>query len=218
MLAWDLGDPQGDMLTNSAVIPQLGVTNTSVFHPMKGPMTTQTLRGLNTLEPFHWRGDRTNFTHFNIAFPGLMGSAPLSSPDMEAYRDFVNTLVFQPNPNQNLDRTLPATFAGADPRAGFTNYVVDQYVGGLTCNTCHTLPTARHGYRLATIDDLAQRDSSVVTAQAENRRSCRLPRLGDRRATRVRYVCRRRIRAGPQRGLWAGRVGYVAELADLLLE
>jgi len=42
---------------------------------MKGPMTTQTLRGLNGLDPFHWRGDRTNFTHFNVAFPGLMGSS-----------------------------------------------------------------------------------------------------------------------------------------------
>lgn len=141
MLAWDLGDPQGDLSTNTTVIPQLSLTNTSVFHPMKGAMVTQTLRGMNTLEPFHWRGDRTNFVHFNIAFPGLMGGPPLNSADMEAYRDFINTLVFQPNPNQNLDGTLPTTFAGADPLAGFTNFVVDNYVTGLSCNDCHTLPT-----------------------------------------------------------------------------
>jgi hypothetical protein len=111
---------------------------------MKGPMTTQTLRGLNTLDPFHWRGDRTNFTHFNGAFGSLLGGSPLSTADMNAYRDFINTIRFEPNPNQNLDRTLPSSFAGANPRAGFTNFVFDNYIGspavGLSCNACHALP------------------------------------------------------------------------------
>ncbi|HEX5220648.1 MAG TPA: YncE family protein [Verrucomicrobiae bacterium] len=145
MLAWDLGDPQGNLETTRTVIPQLGLTNNSVFHPMKGPMTTQTLRGLSTLEPFHWRGDRTNFTHFNGAFASLLGGSALSVADMNAYRDFINTIRFEPNPNQNLDRTLPTSFAGANPRAGFTNFVFDNYVGtpqlGISCNACHALPT-----------------------------------------------------------------------------
>ena len=145
MLAWDLGDPQGTMATNRTVIPILQQTNTSVFHPMKGPMTTQTLRGLNGLDPLHWRGDRTNFTHFNGAFASLLGGSALSPADMNAYRDFIDTIRFQPNPNQNLDRTLPTNFAGANPRAGFTNFVFDNYVGspqlGISCNNCHTLPT-----------------------------------------------------------------------------
>ena len=29
------------------------------FHPMKGPMTTQSLRGMANHGPMHWRGDRT---------------------------------------------------------------------------------------------------------------------------------------------------------------
>ena len=29
------------------------------FHPMKGPMTTQSLRGMDGQGPMHWRGDRT---------------------------------------------------------------------------------------------------------------------------------------------------------------
>ena len=66
---------------------------------------------------------------------------------MNAYRDFINTVRFEPNPNQNLDRTLPAGFAGANPRAGFTNFVFDAYVGsapnGLFCNSCHALPAGR---------------------------------------------------------------------------
>ena len=53
---------------------------------MKGPMTTQTLRGLAHHGPMHWRGDRTGgerrgdpraldeqlaFKTFNVAFDGL---------------------------------------------------------------------------------------------------------------------------------------------------
>jgi hypothetical protein len=108
-------------------------------------MTTQTLRGLNGLDPLHWRGDRTNFTHFNGAFDGLLGGTVLSDADMNAYRAFINTIVFQPNPNQNLDRTLPSSFAGGDPIAGRNAYVGTNYatLGGiipLRCNTCHALP------------------------------------------------------------------------------
>jgi len=149
LLAWDLGDPQGSLDTNRTIatlpFPPFFLTNTSVFHPMKGPMTTQTLRGLSALDPFHWRGDRTNFTHFNGAFASLLGGGTLSQTDINAYRDFINTIRFQPNPNQNLDRTLPTSFAGASPRAGFTNFVFDNYVGspqlGISCNSCHSLPT-----------------------------------------------------------------------------
>lgn len=141
LLAWDLGDPNGVMVTNATFVPQLGLTLTNAFHPMKGPMTTQTLRGLNGLDPLHWRGDRTNFLQFNGAFPSLMGGPQLSAPDMQAYRDFINTVVFQANPNQNLDRTLPTNFAGGNPVQGRFTFTNEQYTAGLTCNTCHSLPT-----------------------------------------------------------------------------
>jgi YVTN family beta-propeller protein len=144
LIAWDLGDPTGQMQTNRTTNPLLGgATNTSVFHPMKGPMTTQTLRGLRTLDPFHWRGDRTNFTHFNIAFPGLMGNAALSDPDINAYRDFINTITFEPNPNQNLDRTYPTNFAGGNALVGKDAFFLTNYVNpvlNLQCNSCHTGP------------------------------------------------------------------------------
>jgi YVTN family beta-propeller protein len=150
LLAWDLGNPGGSLDTNrmllagSRTVFPSGIFSNVVFHPMKGPMTTQTLRGLNGLDPLHWRGDRTNFTHFNGAFDDLMGGNVLSSDDMAAYRTFINTIVFQPNPNQNLDRTLPASFAGADPTAGRNAYVQTNYADlagiPLRCNTCHLLP------------------------------------------------------------------------------
>lgn len=132
MLAWDLGNPGGTM--------QTVINNGQSFqlHPMKGPMTTQTLRGLAGLEPYHWRGDRADFLAFNPAFDGLMGGSQLTAADMAAYRDFINTVVFQPNPNQLLNRTLPASFAGGDPIAGRNTYINEPFTGNVTCNGCHT--------------------------------------------------------------------------------
>jgi YVTN family beta-propeller protein len=148
LIAWDLGDPTGQVQTNQTFFPGLG-TNTSAFHPMKGPMTTQTLRGLNNLDPFHWRGDRTNFTHFNVAFPGLMGTTALTTSDMNAYRDFINTIAYEPNPNQNLDRTYPTSFAGGDANAGSNTFFSTTYTtAGLQCTSCHTGPPGPGSNRL----------------------------------------------------------------------
>jgi DNA-binding beta-propeller fold protein YncE len=50
-LAWNLGDPDNPTTVNNQPQPDpiLQTTNpTQPFHPMKGPMTTQTLRGLST--------------------------------------------------------------------------------------------------------------------------------------------------------------------------
>ena len=144
LIAWDLGDPGGQMASNVVIIPQgstgIFFTNSSVFHPMKGPMTTQTLRGLQGLDPLHWRGDRTNFLQFNVAFPGLLGGTALSDADMAAYRDYINTIVYQANPNQNLDRTYPTNFAGGDARAGLNAFLFTNYTGKLKCTQCHTAP------------------------------------------------------------------------------
>jgi YVTN family beta-propeller protein len=155
LIAWDLGDPGGEMVTNVVIIPQASTgaffTNSSLFHPMKGPMTTQTLRGLQGLDPLHWRGDRTNFLHFNIAFPALLGGAALSDTDMAAYRDFINTIVYEPNPNQNLDRTYPTSFAGGDAQAGLNAFLFTNYTGVLKCTQCHTAPPGPGSDRLIII-------------------------------------------------------------------
>jgi YVTN family beta-propeller protein len=143
MIAWDLGDPAGNMTTVTTVVPVLGTTLTLNLHPMKGPMTTQTLKGFKGnpgQNPLHWRGDRTDFTAFNPAFDKLMGGAQLSTSDMAAYKAFVETMAFEPNPNQNLDRTYPATLPGfaGNPATGRTTFQTNQYQPFLTCNTCHT--------------------------------------------------------------------------------
>ena len=112
LMAWDLGDPGGSMQT----VIDNGLT--LQMHPMKGPMTTRSLRGLNGTAPYHWRGDRADFTAFNSSFSSLLGGNQLSTSDMAAYQNFVNTIVFQPNPFQNLDRSLPTSLNGATRLTG----------------------------------------------------------------------------------------------------
>jgi YVTN family beta-propeller protein len=131
-LAWNLGDPGGNMTQ----VNQNGHTFT--FHPMKGPMTTQTLRGLESLSPYHWRGDQANFPAFNGTFNNLMGGSQLSNPDMTTYTTFVNSIMFLPNPNQNLDRSLPKSLAGGNPVNGQSVFLNVRDTGpGFTCNACH---------------------------------------------------------------------------------
>ena len=137
-LAWDLGDPGGSVQTVNTPFGSFSM------HPMKGPMTTQTMRGLLNTTPLHWRGDRSDFTAFNGAFASLLGGSQISAADMIAFRDFINTIVFQPNPNQNLNRTMPVLFPPGDPDAGDPNagrntFINEDYQTNLRCNTCHSL-------------------------------------------------------------------------------
>ena len=136
-LAWDLGDPNGQMQNVTAVSSLNRTTTIFPMHPMKGPMTTQTLKGLKNLDPLHWRGDRSGFNAFNPAFASLMGGPQLSPADMDALRQFVETMNLPPNPNQQLDRTLPASIAGGNPAAGRNTYLNEPFTQNVTCNSCH---------------------------------------------------------------------------------
>ncbi len=131
-IAWDLGNPQGQMEPSG----QIGVPD---FHPMKGPMTTQSLRGLAGGLPLHWRGDRADFFKFNPAFQSLMGAADtLSASDMQAFTDFIMTVVYPPNPNQNLDRTYPnPSLPAASAERGRIEFVNFQHDSSLRCQDCH---------------------------------------------------------------------------------
>jgi YVTN family beta-propeller protein len=125
-LAWDLGDPLGVVVSPNAS-----------HHPMKGPMTTQSLRGIVGTEPLHWRGDRRNLSEFNPAFTGLLGSPRLlTASEMAAFTAFVRTLTYPPNPNENLDRTFPNPPTGPNALRG-SNTFRTATLTGLACNTCH---------------------------------------------------------------------------------
>ena len=126
-LAWDLGDPNGSIVGG--------------FHPMKGPLVTQSLRGLSGTAPFHWRGDRPNLAAFNGAFVSLMGRpTQLADSEMTAMSDFVMPLAYPPNPNENLDRTMPDAPLGQGSalrgQSFFSSTVVDS---GKMCSDCHTV-------------------------------------------------------------------------------
>ena len=170
-LAWDLGNPDDVVTLNTMqinfenVLQFFPVDTTELngsgdprdFHPMKGPMTTQTLRGMSNSGAMHWRGDRSNgffginptsefssFMNFIVAFSGLVGGdVPPTDPglqtDMAEFTDFALQIALPPNPIRSLDRSLTASQqAGMDFFDGSTGQLSDgASVNGFTCEGCH---------------------------------------------------------------------------------
>jgi DNA-binding beta-propeller fold protein YncE len=155
-LAWDLGNPDDVVLDNLnpfRVADPLG-TAFPDHHPLKGPMATQSLRGMANHGPMHWRGDRSGannvggnaldedaaFKAFNVAFVGLLGrSGPLTAAEMQAFTDFILEVTYPPNPIRSLDNALTAQqqagrdkFFSPQPSDVFQN-----------CNGCHRLDPAQ---------------------------------------------------------------------------
>lgn len=186
-LAWDLGNPD-DVVTTSPIpgkftdslqfsIAKLifGVKNKingsdkpTDFHPMKGPMVTQTLKGMRNSGAMHWRGDRSNgvfgvsamdsnlsFKNFAVAFAGLLGNAnPMSEAEMQTFSDFMLNVQLPPNPIRNLDNSLTAAqqrghdfYFGSRPSDGFKFVINGKSVTpNNNCNGCHTVDPAKGLY------------------------------------------------------------------------
>ena len=152
-LSWDLGVPEDRVVANpNAYNPVIPVfLRRPNFHPMKGPMSTQSFRGLRGNGPMHWRGDRTGvsrdanetleeqaFEDFNVAFPSLLGRGQLlTTAEMDAFTKFVLQLTYPPNPIANLDNSLTPTQASG---MQFYNTVTSDIL--TTCNGCHRLNRA----------------------------------------------------------------------------
>ena len=153
-LAWDLGNPDEEValspnLYNSNIL-EIPLLNERIeeFHPMKGPMTTQSFRGMKGNGPLHWRGDRTGvtadadetleeqaFEDFNPAFTGLLGrETELTEEQMNAYAKFALELTYPPNPIAALDNSLSPRLAEA--MEVYTTKNADILT---TCNGCHRL-------------------------------------------------------------------------------
>jgi len=135
-LSWDLGNPHGGFVPPPVPNP-LGLDGAD---PMKGPMATQSLRGMTNTEPLHWRGDRADISAFKPAFSSLMGRATaLPDSEMQAFADFVMPLAYPPNPHRYLDRTLPDAPSGqGSAQRGETFFLNTPVQGSLRCNDCHT--------------------------------------------------------------------------------
>lgn len=137
-LAWDLGDPGGEISTvmGANLVVHDSTPRERTLHPMKGPMTTQTLRGMTGGAPFHWRGDRATLQDFNPTFDLLLGGTPLAPADISALAAYLFTLRNHPNPNLRRDGTPPPTLAGGDPLRGADLFTVHNN----HCSLCHEVP------------------------------------------------------------------------------
>jgi YVTN family beta-propeller protein len=170
-LAWDLGDPKGDFIetTDPEFPPGMIDPLLEGFHPMKGPMMTQSLRGLATVPPFHWRGDRIGFDDFNQAFMSLLGNdRELTAPEMAQYKAFIMSIHYPPNPNQNLDRSFPDAPPGQpSAQRGFVTYMNDAHAGGLTCNQCHDIGSGGSIGQIIN-DQALQEDQDMLIPQLRN--------------------------------------------------
>lgn len=123
------------------------------FHPLKGPMTTQTFRGIALSGPMHWRGDRTGedrqvvrgelesveaaaFKEFNDAFVALVGRGEvLPENDLQKLTDFALSISSRPNPVANLDGSLTARQQAG--KEDYFNAALDRGVS--SCNSCHKI-------------------------------------------------------------------------------
>jgi DNA-binding beta-propeller fold protein YncE len=184
-LAWDLGNPDNPVTSNPIPINfgdqasislgkilfnfpgQINGTGAiNVFHPMKGPMTTQTLRGLKNSGAMHWRGDRSNgffgigatdsnlsFNNFIVAFQGLVGSVDQpTTAQMQSFTDFQLQVVPPPNPVRSLDNSLNASqqrghdfYFGTRTSDGLNVPILgglSTTFTGFNCNGCHELDPA----------------------------------------------------------------------------
>ncbi len=167
-LAWDLGDPSGEVKEFNNFGPGTNCPSGDCqnclgggcedWHPMKGPMTTQTLQDIVGREPHHWRGDRDGIEEFAGAFAGLQGAdEPLPDDEMQEFENFLATIHFPPNPFRNFDNTLPTNLplpghyttgrfgpAGQPlPNGNAVNGLTAYRTGNLdvvNCVACHTLP------------------------------------------------------------------------------
>lgn len=179
-LAWDLGNPDAPVtrnpiskrlasdleigifrtFTRHPSSPINGTGNQNQFHPMKGPMTTQTLRGMTNGGAMHWRGDRSNgffgvdaraedlsFKNFIVAFPELLGRASMpTEAEMNKFTSFQLQVQLPPNPIRRLDNSLTAS-----QKAGSDFYFGSRRVDGIAigddngfnCNGCHVIDGAQ---------------------------------------------------------------------------
>lgn len=158
-LAWDLGNPDGVVVENPLEESpgSLSPLKSRTFHPLKGPMTTQTFRGISLSGPMHWRGDRTGvhkeivngaleseeaaaFKEFNEAFPGLLGRGhELEKDQLQKFTDFALAIQSPPNPIANIDGSY--TERQQQGRDDYLNAAIDRGVS--TCDSCHKLDPAQ---------------------------------------------------------------------------
>ena len=172
-LQWKLSHDLGGLPTTTFTSLKDGILPapppSEVFPVDKGGLVTQTLQGmLNypveaasqssfTNEPLHWRADKPKFEDFNGAFVDLLkGSLLTTGPNsqMAAFRAFVMTIAYPPNPEEALDRRPRGTLGSLTDDTSGTGalrgmklfhmrglpHAGGDVLGGRSCVGCHALP------------------------------------------------------------------------------
>jgi YVTN family beta-propeller protein len=152
-LAWDLGNPAGNLATNTF--------HNLTFHPMKGPMVTQTFQdiiapsfGLSAApreQSLHWRGDRNKLEEFNPTFTDLQGNdVELTTNEMAEFKGMLATIFFPPNFLRTFSNSLPTSLSlpghyGRTPTSGGSalplppgNAERGRSTFGALCSRCHS--------------------------------------------------------------------------------
>jgi DNA-binding beta-propeller fold protein YncE len=170
-LSWDLGNPDGVVTDNpnpfkSSLLNLItGQMMTAEFHPMKGPMATQSLRGMANHGPMHWRGDRTGgddaptaqpdsgafdehaaFMKFRVGFTDLLGrDSVIPEAKLDAFADFMLQVTYPPNPIRPLDNSLTPFQEAGRQLFSSVNCGIPAACAGepgcptLRCISCHEL-------------------------------------------------------------------------------
>jgi len=158
-MVWDLGNPLGNVDPVSVFFPP-NITGSDNLHPMKGPMMTQSLRGIIGNEPFHWRGDKEGLESFNPAFVSLLGGQrQLTLGEMAAFKGFVQSLTYPPNPNQQQSR--PAN----EFQIGFSFFSNERLFGQghlANCSDCHLIVGFKPGTDNRITPSLSLQESQSV--------------------------------------------------------
>ncbi len=176
-LGWDLSNPEGAWVTYAEPLDNVRFVRDGPkgpidcdpavesrcaildgFEPHKGPMTTQTFRGM--IEPLHWRGDRPTFSSFNGAFVALMGlNSQIPTETMELFRQFTLGITYPPNPYRNVDDSEPDALLSWPDRGFSGNPVAGRFLfenvalrGPRTCRACHAAPFGSAGAQLGGVE------------------------------------------------------------------
>ena len=167
---WDLGTangPNGPAEIHPWLIDGVGKIGDE-YPEFKGTLVTQTLHGLVnarvdgpaqrmfTNAPYHWRGDRDEFSDFNGAFVGLMrmtpepGAAPgngITDAHMAEFTAYIEEVVHEPNPEQDKFRVVRGdlgdpfdTLDGSGAARGLKAFHIEASVGLRSCVHCHQHP------------------------------------------------------------------------------
>jgi DNA-binding beta-propeller fold protein YncE len=137
-LAWDLGNPAGqplpitqlalsplDIFTiDPAVLGPAAAPLFAAFQPLKGPMTTQSLRGMDNHGGMHWRGDRNGAVQQDgTPFKDASGNPIVSAQPDKGIFDEIKAF-------ESFNVAFPGLVGRADQltdaqMASFTSFILD---------------------------------------------------------------------------------------------